>query len=77
MPAGRLQSKRYAVADPEEAVEFYFQQGWTDGLPIVPPTPARVERMLTGTRRDPAELLGDIAGRIGARQARAADLNPL
>jgi hypothetical protein len=58
MPAGLLQSKRYPVADPEEAVEFYFQQGWTDGLPIVPPTPARVERILTGTRRDPAELIG-------------------
>jgi hypothetical protein len=58
MPAGRLQSKRYPVADPEEAVEFYFQQGWTNGLPIVPPTPARVERILTGTRRDPAELIG-------------------
>jgi D-3-phosphoglycerate dehydrogenase len=25
----------------------------------------------------PPELLGDIAGRIGAREARAADLNPL
>jgi D-3-phosphoglycerate dehydrogenase / 2-oxoglutarate reductase len=25
----------------------------------------------------PAELLADIAGRIGAREARAADLNPL
>jgi len=25
----------------------------------------------------PAELLGDIAGRIGAREARSADLNPL
>ena len=25
----------------------------------------------------PAELLDDIAGRIGAREARAADLNPL
>jgi hypothetical protein len=58
MPAGLLQSKRYAVADPEEAVEFYFQQDWTDGLPIVPPTPARLERMLTSTRRHPAELLG-------------------
>jgi hypothetical protein len=59
MPAGRLQSKQYPVADPEEAVEFYFHQGWTDGLPIVPPTPARVQCMLTGTRRDPAELIPD------------------
>src|ERR671922_550617 len=58
MREGLLQSKRYPMADPEEAVEFYFRQGWTDGLPIVPPTPERVERMLQGTRRDPGELIG-------------------
>jgi len=40
------------VADPAEAVECSFRPGWTDGLPVVPPTPTRVERMLTGTRRD-------------------------
>jgi D-3-phosphoglycerate dehydrogenase len=32
---------------------------------------------VTVDSRVPAELLGDIAARIGARQARAADLNPL
>jgi D-3-phosphoglycerate dehydrogenase / 2-oxoglutarate reductase len=32
---------------------------------------------VTVDSRVPAELLGDIAGRIGAREARAADLNPL
>jgi hypothetical protein len=65
MSAGLLQAKRYSLADPEEAVEFYFQQGWTDGLPIVPPTPARVERMLQGTRRDAAELIGLIPPNYG------------
>jgi hypothetical protein len=27
---------------------LFFLRGWTDGLPIVPPTPKRVERMLQG-----------------------------
>jgi hypothetical protein len=58
MNAGLLQSKQYPWADPEEVVEFYFQIGWTDGLPIGLPTRARVERMLQGTRRDAAELIG-------------------
>ena len=27
--------------------EEFFARGWTDGLPVVPPTPDRVEEMLT------------------------------
>jgi hypothetical protein len=34
-----------------------FERGLTDGLPVVPPTPERVARMLTGTRRDPREVI--------------------
>src|ERR1700737_3184879 len=30
-----------------DLVEWYFAQGWTDGLPVVPPTPALVEAMVT------------------------------
>jgi hypothetical protein len=37
-------------------MEEMFARGWTDGLPVVPPTPERVERMLGG--RDPAASLG-------------------
>ncbi|MEM7469624.1 MAG: thioredoxin, partial [Pseudomonadota bacterium] len=33
--------------------------GWSDGLPLVPPTEARVYRMLQGTKRDPQEVLGE------------------
>jgi hypothetical protein len=44
-----------------EIHEFFFAQEWSDGLPVVPPTPASVERMLQGTRRDRAELIGTLA----------------
>ena len=44
-----------AGADPAEACQ---DRSWTDGLPVVPPTPERILRMLEGTRRDPAEVLG-------------------
>ncbi|MBI2910333.1 MAG: hypothetical protein HYX92_22035 [Chloroflexi bacterium] len=40
---------------------FFYEQGWTDGLPIIPPTEAAVQTMLTGTDRDPSEVLGKIA----------------
>src|SRR6516165_7679388 len=29
-----------------DLVEWYFEQGWTDGLPVVPPTPAQVDAAL-------------------------------
>jgi hypothetical protein len=41
-----LASTRYAVDDVAEAIELCFDKGWTDGLPVVPPTEARVRAML-------------------------------
>ena len=35
-----------------------MENGWTDGLPIVLPTEERVAEMLTGTDRDPQEVVG-------------------
>lgn len=50
--------------DGEEAItRLFYQRGWTDGLPIVPPTPARWDAMLGG--RDPDEDLGLIEPRLG------------
>jgi peroxiredoxin len=42
-----------------DELEEMFERGWTDGLPVIPPTPARVEAMLGG--RDPNQLLGEMA----------------
>jgi hypothetical protein len=44
--------------DAGSAVEAVYEQGWSDGLPVVPPTPELVEAMLAG--RDPAVVLGAI-----------------
>ena len=41
----------------EDEMEALFDRGWTDGLPVVPPTPARVLRMLDGTTREPDEVV--------------------
>ncbi|MFQ5828656.1 MAG: hypothetical protein ACE5JD_05810 [Candidatus Methylomirabilia bacterium] len=45
--------------------EVWFERGLTDGLPIVPPTGERVERMLTGTRRAREELIALIPPNYG------------
>jgi len=56
-----LLSDRIEIPDSiEEVNEYYYERGWTDGLPIVPPTEERVERMLTGTQRKAQESLGAV-----------------
>ncbi|MBI4247508.1 MAG: hypothetical protein HY614_10020 [Candidatus Rokubacteria bacterium] len=45
--------------------ESWFERGVTDGLPVVPPTRERVERMLRGTRRPREEMLGEMPPNYG------------
>ncbi len=58
-----LTSRRIELSDPAEAIEFFYQQGWTDGLPIVPPTPARVKEFLEYAGKEPGDILGMIPAR--------------
>lgn len=53
-----LQSRRVEFGAQEDDIEALFERGWSDGLPVVPPTEARVLRMLGGTARDPQEVIG-------------------
>jgi hypothetical protein len=50
---------------PMDDLEIWFDKGVTDGLPVVPPTRERVERMLAATRRDRAELLAEMPPNYG------------
>jgi hypothetical protein len=52
-----LGSRRVELADLEDEHEAMFDRGWTDGLPVVPPTPERVLRMLRGTSRAPGDVV--------------------
>jgi hypothetical protein len=49
--------------DPAELIEAYFERGWTDGLPVVPPTEQSVAAMLKGARLSGDEIFGEIPGR--------------
>ena len=55
-----LRSRRIDVADAEDDIEMMFTRGWTDGLPVVPPTEARVLAMLGGTTRAPDEVVATV-----------------
>ena len=45
---GRLRSRRVELAELEDEFEAMFTRGWTDGLPVVPPTEERVLRHARG-----------------------------
>jgi hypothetical protein len=53
----RLQARRVQIAELEDEFEAMFDRGWSDGLPVVPPSEARVLRMLEGTDRSPDEIV--------------------
>ena len=49
----------------EEINRFFYQRGWTDGLPIIPPTEEAVAEMLTGTDLSPDHLVAELEPRLG------------
>ena len=53
----RMRSRRISLGTMEDEIEATFARGWSDGLPVVPPTPERVLRMLGGTTREPQEVV--------------------
>jgi hypothetical protein len=55
-----LRSRRIEIAEAEDEFELLFQRGWTDGLPVVPPTEQRVLRMLAGTSRDAQDIVATV-----------------
>ena len=55
--ASGLRSRRVELAELEDEFEAMWDRGWSDGLPLVPPTEARVARMLSGTSRAPDEVV--------------------
>lgn len=57
------QSSSNDFGDTVEASEFYFAQGWTDGLPVVPPTEESVQAMLDSVGREAGEEIAFIPNR--------------
>ena len=60
----------------QEAVDDYFdEQGWYDGLPVVAPTRERVDRMLAATDRAADDVLGVVPPRHGVATVEAIAVN--
>ena len=65
-----LKSRRVEIGGDEDEQEAMFARGWSDGLPLVPPTEERVLRMLDGTARDPQEVIGLVPPALAAGDGR-------
>ena len=56
-----LQAERINVDDDLWAAnDFFEEKGWTDGLPIIPPTEERVLQMLAAAERNPQDVIGTV-----------------
>ncbi len=53
-----MPAKVLEVADLDEAIELFHARGWTDGLPVIPPTPERLEQFLAASGRDADDEIG-------------------
>ena len=55
-----LAARRIEYPETADPAEVCYERGWTDGLPVTPPTDERVIAMLKGTKRRPGESVGKI-----------------
>src|SRR2546426_5215366 len=58
MATQALQSAIYDLADALDVNELYQQKGWTDGLPIVPPTEERIVECLQAVGLAATDIVG-------------------
>src|SRR5262249_58011644 len=65
MKPGAAAAQFEAPDDLDDINRLYRERKWGDGLPIVPPTAERVERMLRHTRRDRHEIIAHVAPGFG------------
>ena len=59
----QLTSRRHMAPDISGAIELCYTNGWTEGLPVVPPTADRVEAMLATAGLEPQHQLAFIENR--------------
>ncbi|MDP6278225.1 MAG: hypothetical protein QGI11_06915 [Nitrospinota bacterium] len=61
--------------DESDLVEVYYEKGWTDGLPVVPPTREKVDALLRAGGLPADDVLGEIAPNYGAATGEKVAIN--
>lgn len=71
----KLASRPIEVGEMDDPHEVAYDRGWSDGLPVIPPTDLRIARMLGGTTRKPGEILGLIPPNLAECTVEKAAVN--
>ena len=64
-----------STSSPFGVIENCYEMGWTDGLPVVPPTPDRVAEFLEYVGLNPKDMLGEVPVRSRSLNAEQAAAN--
>jgi hypothetical protein len=59
----------------EDVNQFYYRKGWTDGLPIFPPTEEAVAEMMKGTDLPPDQIVAKLIPRMGKATVKKIAVN--
>ena len=57
-PQALSSNRVYINGTMDDAIELCFERGWTDGLPVVPPTPKKVLAFLDVIEQNPSDIIG-------------------
>ncbi|MCZ6872761.1 MAG: hypothetical protein O7G88_04410, partial [bacterium] len=77
MAEGTEQSSGFDVDQEVDAIEWYFERGVTDGLPVVPPTPDRMQRMLAASSRAADEVVALVPPNYGEATVEKIAINAI
>jgi hypothetical protein len=72
----KLTSETHTIPDDPDAIQDYLAaREWGDGLPVVAPTAERVEKMVAGSGRDPADEIAEVDPRKGVATVEKIAIN--
>ena len=72
---GETTSGSMAFEDTRQAIEHFFEQGWTDGLPVVPPTEKAIREFLEYVELEPHQIVAEYEPRVRQVTAEKVAIN--
>src|SRR3974377_645356 len=74
-PAEAAEANVVRVPEGTDLIEWYFERGWTDGLPVVPPTRARVDAVVAALGGDAHLVECEVPPRHGSLSREVLAIN--
>jgi hypothetical protein len=75
--AGETSTPYSEIEELQDLIEVYYEKGWTDGLPVVPPTEKRIMAFLDAAGLKAGEEITFIKERHVSVSAEKVAINPV